>query len=382
MPTKENSKLTAPGLIQARHNQLATGLHLAKLRGLVLNPGPSLTYLTGLHFHLSERPVVAFFTPHTPPVFVLPQLEAIKLDELSFAFQAFPYGENPASWPKFFQQAIQAAQMDSQTVGVEPRSLRMLELDLLRQAAPQTNFIPAEQVIAGLRMYKSAAEIEAMREAARIAQQALQATLPMIKTGVSERAIASELTLQLLRHGSEPNLPFFPIVASGPNSANPHAFPTERMLQAGDLIVIDWGATVSGYYSDITRTFGLAPVPSESQQIAEIVLAANRAGRQVARPGIQAREVDQAARQVIEQAGYAKYFIHRTGHGLGMETHEEPYIRSDNDLALEVGMTFTIEPGIYLPGQAGVRIEDDVVITPDGLESLTDLPRELIILDQ
>ncbi|MBN1667069.1 MAG: aminopeptidase P family protein, partial [Anaerolineales bacterium] len=306
--------------------------------------------------------------------------EAIKLSELSFSIQAFPYGEDPASWPNFFQQAIQAAQVTGQQIGIEPRNLRVLEMDLLQQSAPQTRFIPAEAVIAGLRMYKNEAEVAAMRQAARIAQQALQATLPLIRPGVSERSIAAELTAQLLRHGSEPNLPFFPIIASGPNSANPHAFPTERTLQAGDLIVIDWGATVHGYFSDITRTFALEPVPDKSREIAGIVLAANQAGRQVARPGIQAREVDQAARNVIEQAGFGEYFIHRTGHGLGMETHEEPYIRADNELLLKTGMTFTIEPGIYLPDQAGVRIEDDVIITEDGLESLTDLPRQLISL--
>jgi Xaa-Pro dipeptidase len=143
------------------------------------------------------------------------------------------------------------------------------------------------------------------------------------------------------------------------------------------MLVIDWGASYNGYISDITRTFAVGEVESEMEQIATIVLQANTAGRLAIRPGVPAGEVDQAARSVIEAAGYGRFFTHRTGHGLGMEGHEEPYIRSGSDLPLAAGMTFTIEPGIYLPDRNGVRIEDDVVVTEQGMESLTDLPREL-----
>ena len=186
--------------------------------------------------------------------------------------------------------------------------------------------------------------------------------------------------MQLMRHGSNPRLPFFPIVSSGPNSANPHAAPSERKLTVGDLLVIDYGANVNGYFSDITRTFAIGEVDPEYRKIAEIVLAANQAGHAAAGPGVPASKVDQAAREVIEAAGYGEFFFHRTGHGLGLEGHEEPYIRSDSDLPLAVGNTFTIEPGIYLPDRNGVRIEDDVYITETGCQSFTNLPRELITL--
>jgi Xaa-Pro dipeptidase len=166
-------------------------------------------------------------------------------------------------------------------------------------------------------------------------------------------------------------------VSSGPNSANPHAVPSDRKLSPGDLLVIDWGASYQGYFSDITRTFAIGSQDPEYAHIGNIVLDANIAGRESAHPGIPAETVDQAARSVIESAGYGKYFTHRTGHGLGMEGHEDPYIRAGNLLTLEQGMTFTIEPGIYLPGRNGVRIEDDVVITPSGSECLTSLPREV-----
>jgi Xaa-Pro dipeptidase len=168
-----------------------------------------------------------------------------------------------------------------------------------------------------------------------------------------------------------------PIVAGGPNSANPHAVPTDRPLQDGDLLVIDWGARCNGYVSDLTRTFAIGEVEPELKHIANIVAQANAAGRAASRPEMRAGDVDRAARTVIESAGYGPQFFHRVGHGLGLEEHEPPYMFTENDLVLQPGMTYTVEPGIYLTGRAGVRIEDDVVITATGCETLSDLPRDL-----
>jgi Xaa-Pro dipeptidase len=370
----------ADSIYPARHSKLAAALGSSDLDALVLNPGPSLYYLSGLHFHLSERPVVLIFSPEDSMVIVLPELEAGKVQNLPFEIQAFPYGEDHASWREAFREAAQAAGLDGLRVGVEPRRLRVLELRLLEEAAPRARFTSAEETLASLRMYKDETEIAAMRQAVDIAQRALQATLPAIQTGMTERQLASELTLQLLRHGSDPEMPFAPIVASGPNSANPHAAPSDRQLASGDLLVLDWGASMKGYFSDLTRTISLGEPGPEYARVARAVLEANVAARQLAAPGVRAGEVDQAARAVIKRAGYAQYFIHRTGHGLGLEGHEEPYIMAGSSMALEAGMTFTIEPGIYLPGQGGVRIEDDFLITSSGGESLSDLPRDLIVI--
>ncbi len=375
------SKDPAENLYTMRHAQLAVAIQTSGLDVLALNPGKSLTYLTGLHFHLSERPVLALFVPHTPPIVVLPELEALKIESLDYPVQAFPYGEGPDTWGAVFHQAAQAAKVDGRRVGVEPRCMRVLELNLLEASAPQAEVLSGEEILISLRVHKDASEIASMRAAVDIAQRALQATLSSIKAGVSELQLASELTLQLLRHGSEPEIPFSPIVASGPNSANPHVTPSDRVLAQGDLLVIDWGATVNGYVSDLTRTFAISEPEPELARIAEIVAAANAAGREVAAPGVPASEVDKAARSVIEQAGYGKFFTHRTGHGLGLEGHEEPYIRADNDQPLEEGMTFTIEPGIYLPNRGGVRVEDDFIITSDSGESLSDLPRQLRVIE-
>jgi len=347
---------------------------------LVINPSPSLDYLTGLHFHLSERPVVAIFAPGKPVTLVLPELETAKLLDLPYKVWPFAYGENPALWPEIFQKALKNLGLQNGKIGVEPRGLRFLELQLLKQGAPDAQFEAGDHLVAALRMYKDEQEVDFMQQAVDIAQNALEATLPKIKIGRSEKEIATELSLQLLRHGSNPKLPFFPIVSGGPNSANPHASPSDRPLASGDLLVIDYGANVNGYYSDITRTFAIGEVDPECLRIAEIVLEANTAGRAAVKPGATAGSVDAAARAVIETAGYGEYFFHRTGHGLGLEGHEEPYIRGDSDFILEPGVTFTVEPGIYLTGRNGVRIEDNVVVTSDGIRSLTSLPRELITL--
>lgn len=363
-----------------RLEKLHTALQSAQLHAAALNPGPTLTYLTGLHFHLMERPVVLLAAPGKAPALILPELEKPKLDLLPYPAQAFAYGENPSAWVETFRQAVNYLQLNGKQIGVEPRALRLLEFNYLRAAAPAATFPDASGPLASLRVCKDAEEIARMRRAVEIAQNALEATLPLIKTGMTEKELAAELVMQLLRHGSQPEIPFSPIVSGGPNSANPHASPTDRPLQPGDLLVIDWGAAYEGYISDLTRTFAVGEVEAEYRKIHEIVQQANAAGRAAGKPGAPCAAVDLAARAVIEQAGYGPYFTHRTGHGIGMEGHEDPYMRADNQQLLEVGMAYTVEPGIYLPGRNGVRIEDNMVVTATGSESLSTLPREIRVV--
>jgi Xaa-Pro dipeptidase len=226
-------------------------------------------------------------------------------------------------------------------------------------------------------MRKDAAEIDAMQRAVKIAETALEATLAQVKVGMTERAVAGILIQELYNNGCDPELPFLPIIAAGPNSANPHATVSDRKIAAGDLLLFDWGANVDGYFSDLTRTFAVGEISEEFKRIYEVVKLANQAGRVAAKPGAPCSAVDDAARKAITDAGFGQYFTHRTGHGLGMEAHEDPYMRAGNSLKLEPGMTFTVEPGIYLDGRGGVRIEDNVVITTDGARTLSSFPREL-----
>lgn len=364
-------------MTQSRLDKLTASLLSSNLDAVILNPGPTLKYLTGLNFHLMERPVVLFVAPGKDPVLVLPELELPKVDLFPYKVQVIAYGENPAEWDDAFRKAAQALGVDGKRIGVEPRQLRLLEFRHVKSGAPEADFPDASDVLADLRLRKDKAEVDAMRVAVKIAQDALEATIPQIKIGMTEREVASELVMQLLKHGSESEMPFAPIVSAGPNSANPHASPTDRKLQAGDLLVVDWGAAYDGYISDLTRTFAVGEVDEECQKIHKIVQEANAAGRAAGKPGVPCANVDKAARDVIEKAGYGKYFTHRTGHGIGMEGHEAPYMRGDNMQILEVGMAYTVEPGIYLTNRNGVRIEDNMVITDAGAESLSDMPREI-----
>jgi Xaa-Pro dipeptidase len=364
----------------ARLNNLTASLQTSNLDAVILNPGPTMTYLTGVDFHLMERPIILFVAPGHDPALVLPELELLKVDMFPYKVQAFAYGEDPSEWNNAFRKASQALGLDGKRIGVEPRQLRLLEFSHVKVGAPESEYPDASEVLTGLRLKKDKAEVEAMRRAVKIAQDALEATIPLIKIGMTERELSSELVIQLLKHGSDPTLPFSPIVSSGPNGANPHASPSERKLQAGDLLVIDWGAAYNHYISDLTRTFAVRDVDDECKKIHKIVQEANAAGRAAGKPGVPCANVDKATREVIEKSGYGKYFTHRTGHGIGMEGHEDPYMRGDNMQLLEPGMAYTVEPGIYLPNRNGVRIEDNVVITETGADVLSDMPREIRVV--
>ncbi|HHS97855.1 MAG TPA: aminopeptidase P family protein [Chloroflexi bacterium] len=345
---------------------------------IALVPGANLLYLTGLSFHLSERPVLAFFPVDAPPAILLPALEMPKLETALCALDPFPYTdeEGPAL---AFHQASVTLELAEARIGVEGLRMRLMEARYLERYAPGCELVPADDLLSDLRACKDAREVAQMRRAVEVVEAALRATLDQVEVGMTEREVAGLLTVEILHAGGE-GLPFEPIVVAGPNAASPHARPSDRPIRAGETIVIDCGAVVGGYASDITRTVVLGGLPGEMERVYEVVREANAAGRRKAGPGVPAEAVDQAAREVIEAAGYGEFFVHRTGHGLGLEVHEPPYIVAGNPEPLRPGMTFTVEPGIYLPGQGGVRIEDDVLITPTGAESLTTFPRDLIIL--
>ncbi len=350
--------------------------------GIALNPSPTLTYLTGLHFHLMERPTVFLVSVQGTIALVLPALEAGKLEGLAVEIPAFTYSDDPETRAEAFKRAADHLQLPGEELGVESTQMRYLEMMYLGDAFADAAFVDASDCLADLRLIKDQEEIDNMREAARIAEEALLVTLQGFREGFTEQGAANELIIQLLRAGSDPGLPFSPIVAFGENTANPHAVPGDRTLKPGDLVLVDWGAAYQGYLSDMTRTFTFGEVDPELLQVGEIVLHANLAGREAVQTGVAAGAVDRAARAVIDAAGYGHAFIHRTGHGLGLEAHEAPYIYDGNQQTLQVGMTFTVEPGIYLPGKGGVRIEDDVVVTETGMESLSQLPREVQPLEK
>ena len=338
--------------------------------GLVIVPGPNMEYLTGSKFHLSERPVVLFIEKDTS-TFILPELESPKISNLGFDYITYNDEEGYELGFSKFNHKIEK-------LGVESRLIRHIELDIISAKDISTNIHDATDIFATLRMPKSSTELELMAEAVSIAEMSIMSILDKIKPGVTEKEFASELVIQLLRNGSLSELPFSPIVASGVNAANPHHYSGDKEFKEDELIIIDWGANYKGYFSDITRTFAIGKnIDSKLLEAYDAVKLANESARNVAKVGVKAGDVDSAARKIIEDAGFGQYFTHRTGHGLGLEIHEEPYIKPDSSFILEKGMTFTIEPGIYIPDLGGIRIEDDVYLSDSDSRSLTSLPRSL-----
>jgi Xaa-Pro aminopeptidase len=239
--------------------------------------------------------------------------------------------------------------------------------------------MPVDVLLAPLRMCKSEEEIDALARAAAQADRAMQAAVDACRPGVSEAEVAWATEAAFRQDGAE--RVSFTLIASGPNGAYPHHHSGERRLQKGDAIIIDIGASLNAYQSDITRMVFLGEPPAEFLKVHTAVLEANQRAMAGVRPGVAAGEIDRLARNTLEEAGYGPFFVHRTGHGLGLETHEPPWIMAGDKTILEEGMVFSIEPGVYLVGQFGVRIEDIVAVTASGVRNLTGFDHSLIVKD-
>lgn len=361
---------------QARVEKLKGELCRCKIDCAVLAPGPNLRYLMGLRTKPSQRLTLGFIPLEGEPALLLPLLESPQAErELPFKARFHTYLDEEGS-DRALTQLVRDLQLNGKTLGVEFRQMRVFEFKQLEKYASSCRMAEVEDAITPLRIIKDESEIKNLRKAITLTEELLKKTLDAIRPGMKEREVASIYQLELLKAGGE-GVPFPPIVVSGPNSASPHAWPGDRALQEGDMVTLDCGATWHGYPGDITRNVAIGKLDPELEQIHEIVKEANAAGRAACKPGARAQDVDRAARRVIEKAGYGEYFIHRTGHGLGLEIHEPPYMTEGNTQELQPGMTFTVEPGIYLRGKGGVRIEDDMLITPKGAETLTRTSREL-----
>ena len=264
-------------------------------------------------------------------------------------------------------------------VGFEPAVMSAEFLDALRRKAKRVRFKPLQAQLGAIRAVKDAGEIAQIRKAIRIATGALRSTLERVRPGVSERDIAIELEYAMRRGGAEA-ASFDTIIASGPNSALPHARPGTRRLRRGDLVVVDYGAVWQGYHSDETCTFVVGRAGRRHETIYALVKEAHDRALEAVRAGVACRDVDAAARGIIERAGYGPRFSHGTGHGVGLDVHDAPRLSGVSDAVLEQGMVVTIEPGVYLPGFGGVRIEDTVLVEKGGARVLTEFSKELQVI--
>ena len=264
------------------------------------------------------------------------------------------------------------------TLGIEDGYMSLGQYESLKKSL-HAKLVPAGKLLTDLRASKDEEEFSRMLEAQRITDEAFTEICQFIQPGMTEAEIAAQLVYQLLRRGAQ-RVSFDPIVASGPNGSRPHAIPGARRVQRGEFITMDFGCVYQGYCSDMTRTVALGEVDDDKRRVYDTVLAAQRAGIAASRAGIPGKDIDAAARRVIEEAGYGRFFGHGYGHSLGLEIHESPNANARETSPLPVGAMVSAEPGIYIPGQFGVRIEDVVRMEPDGCTDITRSPKELIIL--
>lgn len=342
------------------------------LGAILVAPSPDFRYLTGYEPPPLERLTLLVVRADAEPVLLVPALEAplARASPVGDAVEIITWldGEDP------YEAAARLLPREG-TFAVGDRTWAAHLLGL-QGRIPGARFVRASPVLAPLRAVKDPDELELLGRAARGADEAFRRLSAGRLEGRCEEEVAAELGELLLAVGHETVA--FTIVASGPNGASPHHEPGGRTIRAGDAVVLDFGGRIGGYCSDLTRTVVVGTPPAGFLEVYEVVREAQEVAFRAVRPGVPAEEVDAAARRVIEAAGYGERFIHRTGHGIGLEEHEEPYIVAGNREPLRVGHCFSIEPGIYLPGEFGVRIEDIVTVTPEGAQRLNHAPRELL----
>ena len=346
-----------------------------EVRTVVLTPGATMRYVTGLEMHQSERPTLVVLFRDRESAVVCPMLETDRVEEIIPDADRFSYADATDPVPaarEAFERLRETARI-GEPIGVERRSTRLLDTAVF--APGNVELVEVDDAIAAVRSRKDADEIAAMRTAVSIIEEILEVVVDGIEPGIRERDVETEIRKRVL--DSEAESFGVGIVTAGERTAYPHASTGHRRIERDELVMIDVGVVFDGYYSDITRTVAVGDPDDELVEIYDVVRAAASAARQRIGPGVACQEIDRAARAVIEDAGYGEYFPHRVGHGLGLEGHEPPYLVEGNDAPLQVGQTVTVEPGIYVPGLGGVRIEDDVVVDESGARVLTSFPREL-----
>lgn len=281
-----------------------------------------------------------------------------------------------AATPAAQQEALAGLVRGFPRLGLEAHGVTWAQQRCLADALGDVELVPTEALVEGLRRVKEPGEVGRIRAACAIADDALDAVLGSLADGPTEEEFALQLEVAMRERGAS-GISFDTIVASGPNGAKPHARPSARRIERGELVVIDFGCVVDGYCSDMTRTVSVGDPGPEARRLWEVVLASQQAGREAVAAGVECAEVDRASREIIDAAGWGELFSHGTGHGVGLEVHEAPRVAKSASGTLDVGVVVTIEPGVYVPGVGGVRLEDTVVVTDTGAESLTSFPKTL-----
>lgn len=360
---------TANRLKNLRAAMAQTGTDL-----VVLGPGAHMHWLLGFHPHGDERPCLLMIG-REQEVFLMPALNAQGTrTETDIAFCEWADENGP---DEALKKALGMLGAEAASKVVLDETMRADFALLVLGALPGASHDFTLDTVGALRMRKDAGEYAMLKENAAIDDRAMQAGWAALRPGITELEIADVIRAEFAKHGAKPE---FTIVGSGPNGAFPHHATGSRKLQVGDAVVMDIGGRKDGFPSDMTRMAVIGQPPEGYEEVHAIVERAVCAALDAARPGVKAMDVDAAARNVIAQAGYGEFFVHRLGHGLGIEVHEPPFLTSTSETVLDEGMVFSIEPGIYLPGRFGLRLEDIVILRADGPEILSSLPRDMHVV--
>lgn len=365
-------------------NDRLTGLQKwlkGKNAGAMLVSAPiNIFYLSGFKSDPHERFLGLFVFQDGPAVLVCPAMEIENVRQTDFDGEVIGYSDHENPWDKIaslFKSKTDTTQM---TLAAELTHLTYSRAQDLQQLGGQVELIDAEEAIGKLRRIKTAGEIKAMQKAAEMADFAVQTGIKAIKKGRTEQAIIAEIEYELTKRGYS-EMAFTTMVLTGEKTALPHGRPGSRQIKEGDFVLFDLGIVADGYCSDITRTVVYKHASEEQMKIYDTVLQAEMKAIEEVKTGMKIGDLDKVARKVIEAAGYGEYFTHRLGHGLGIEAHEAPSMSENNTDTFEDGMAFTVEPGIYIPGTGGVRIEDDIVLENGQPRILTQYPKELQVIE-
>ena len=351
----------------------------SNLDAVALVPGSNFRYVTGGNFHLMERPTVLIMTKNKKNVAILPSLEVDSFNKLNVNADIVSWHDKDGYHSAFLEAKKIIGNIN--TMGVEGQRIRFFETQALKDNFNNLDLINAHKEISSIRLKKDVEEINCLQKAIKISEESLENTLQYIKVGMSEVQVKQFLVQQLYKNGGE-GLSFDPIVLTGANSALPHGHSSEsNIIKKGDALLFDFGATYQGYNADITRTFFIIEADEYQRAAYNNVLEANKIGIKNSIISKTMHDVDNETTLVLENGDYNNFIVHKTGHGLGLDVHEDPYIVRGNNSPLEIGMIITVEPGLYLPGKFGIRIEDDVVITDKDPNVLTSFSKNLRIIN-
>lgn len=351
--------------------KIQTYLKEEQIDGALLTSVENVTYTTGFRSDPHERWLAVWIPAEGESILICPGMETEDAKAAGWNGRIIGYSDTQSPL-----HLLKDEINNVNSLAVEKNHLTVDRMELFQRVFGDCRITSAEHLLNDLRVIKTASEIKLLEKAASFADFAIETACSELAEGKTELEVLAKVEFELKKKGIT-EMSFSTMVLTGENASSPHGTPGDSKIKKGDLVLFDLGVVYQGYCSDITRTVAFGEISDKQREIYETVLKAEMTALEMVKPGVKTSELDLAARKVIEDAGYGDYFPHRLGHGLGLNVHEYPSITSESDIVLKAGMTFTIEPGIYVPGVAGVRIEDDVLVTESGYETLTKFPKTL-----